>query len=261
MNGTRHIVRLLPTILFVAAIVVGILVLKSFVGTQADVLTESIETDGEKRFFRLAIPKVLPGTPGPIAFAFHGVGDSTESMAAYSGLDRLAASEGCIVVYPEARRGMWRTVDVTPETIEENPDVRFFDRLLEQMRQRFIVDERRIFLVGMSNGGEFVQVLASVRPEVAGVVAHSATRPAIAEFAGRPFPVLMIVGEADPIADRVASDAEMYRAAGHDVKVVATKNVGHAWSPEAFDAIKKFLHSSADNEAREDSTTTGAVGS
>lgn len=244
---SRQISRLLPTILFVAAIVVAVFALKWFEAPRPSVLPdERLQVDDEERSYRVVLSKDLPEGRLPIVYAFHGTGDSPESMAAYSGLDRLAVKEGFVVAYPEARNGMWKTVDLQAETIEENADVRFFDRLHEEMSRRFDVDERRVFVIGMSNGGDFAQVLAAVRPHIAGVVAHSATRPELAEDARRPFPTLLIVGEEDPIAEQVASDAEAYRAAGHDVRTVTTPKLGHAWSPDANAEIKEFLASPAD---------------
>ena len=118
-------------------------------------------------------------------------------MAAYSGLDRLAAEKGFVLVYPVARNHMWATMDIDPRNLDRNPDVRFFDQLLGHLGNRFRLDPNRIYLVGMSNGASFAQLLASARPGVAAVVAqllwHDALRAYARQF--RPFPILLLAGE------------------------------------------------------------------
>ncbi len=63
---------------------------------------ENITVDGTARHYRLVVPHTLP-KPAPIVFAFHGIGDSTESMANYCRLDQLAAHNGFILVYLAAQ--------------------------------------------------------------------------------------------------------------------------------------------------------------
>jgi poly(3-hydroxybutyrate) depolymerase len=177
----------------------------------------------------------------PVVYAFHGVGDSPDSMAQYSALDRLASTESFVLVYPAAQKSMWATVDLQRENADTNRDVRFLDRLHDTMRRRPDVDTNRVYFVGMSNGGEFAQAFGSLRSHVTAVISHSAARPRPPQVALKPFPLLLIVGKDDPIAERVASDADAYRAAGHEVELVAVPRLGHAWAPEANRAIARFL--------------------
>ncbi len=86
----------------------------------ADIHANELVVDGTSRNYRLVIPHETVG-PMPIVFAFHGVGDSTESMAGYSGLDRTAARNGFLLVYPAARNSMWATIDVDPSNLDANP--------------------------------------------------------------------------------------------------------------------------------------------
>ena len=135
------------------------------------VLDETINVDGAVRHYRLVIPNRLPQERVPIVFAFHGIGDSTtEEMAAYSDLDRLAAENGFILVYPVARNHMWATMNIDPKNLDRNPDVRFFDQLLGHLGERFRLNPNGVYLVGMSNGASFAQLVAFVRENVAAVV-------------------------------------------------------------------------------------------
>lgn len=203
---------------------------------------ETIAVGNEVREYRLVAPhSVMGGAPVPVVFAFHGVGDSTEAMAAYTGLDRLAAEEGFLLVYPAARNSMWETLDVDPAHLDGNPDVQFFDRLREHVGDRFQVDSGRVYVVGMSNGGTFVQLLAAARPRIAAVVAHSGPKPLQLGDNRRPFPVLLVAGANDPAAEFMRSDADDYRRQGHEVELIIVPGLGHEWSRTNNLAMWEFL--------------------
>lgn len=202
---------------------------------------ESITVDEGIRRYRLVVPHRLPADRVPVVFAFHGIGDSTVSMSDYSELDRLAAECGFILVYPAARNSMWATMNLDVNNLETHPDIRFFDRLLEHLESRFRIDGKRIYLVGMSNGASFAQVVAHARPNVAAVVAHSGVKPRELGPARRPFPILFLVGTEDAAAEAMTSDAAKYRALGHHAEFVSIPDLGHEWSPRNNSAIWQFL--------------------
>ena len=202
---------------------------------------QTIVVDEAVRQYRLVVPHSLPAEPVPILFAFHGIGDSPEGMAAYSALDRLAADSRFILVYPAARRAMWTTVNVDAENLDENPDIRFFDRLLEDLAGRFPIDPNRIHLVGMSNGASLAQLLAFARPNVAAVVAHSGPKPHGLRESARPFPIMLLAGDEDLAAEAMTSDAEEYRASKHPVELIPIPGLGHEWSKSHNAAIWEFL--------------------
>jgi poly(3-hydroxybutyrate) depolymerase len=215
----------------------------------ADILPDqSITVDGSRRQYRLVIPHGLPASGVPVVFAFHGTGDSPGSMAAYSQWDRLAADNGFLLVYPEAVRAMWKTVNVDPDQLDQNPDVRFFDQLLIELGKRFPLDADRIYVVGMSNGASFAQLVAYARPNVAAVVAHSGTPPRELREPVRAFPLLLLVGEHDPAIDALRSTAAKYRDDGHAVEFVSVPGLGHQWSTKHNAAIWEFLSKHRGNE-------------
>jgi len=202
---------------------------------------QTIDVDGLSRHYRLVIPHRLPQKRIPIVFAFHGIGDSPEEMAVYSALDHLAADNGFLLVYPRARKHLWATMDIDWKDLEHNPDVRFFDRLLEHLGERFRLDPNRVYLVGMSNGAAFAQLAACVRPNVAAVVAHSGRKPIELKSAVRPFPVMLLVGENDFAAKAIRSSAEQYRNAGHAVTLIVIPGLEHEWSANHNRAMWDFL--------------------
>ena len=234
--------RLLVLLGLIVICAVFILYRVWFVPLAVEILPdEVINVDGSIRHYRLVIPNRLPQERVPIIFAFHGIGNSTEEMAAYSALDRLAAEKGFILVYPVARNSMWATMNIDPENLDRNPDVLFFDRLLGHLGERFSLDPNRIYLVGMSNGASFAQLVAFVRADVAAVVAHSGPRPEELTGAIRPFPILLLVGADDTEMNGIRSDAAQYRNNGHVVELIVVSGLGHQWSTGHNGAMWDFL--------------------
>jgi poly(3-hydroxybutyrate) depolymerase len=245
LEGSYFVKRfLVPLGLGLIVICAGMLVYRIwFFPIAAEIVAdETVNVDGLIRHYRLVIPNRLPQERVPIVFAFHGIGDSsTEEMAAYSGLDRLAAENGFILVYPAARKHVWATMNIEPENLDRNPDVRFFDQLLGHLGERFRLDPNRIYLVGMSNGAAFAQLVAFVRPNIAAVVAHSGTRPIELTSAIRPFPILLLAGEDDTEVDGIRSDATQYHGKGHAVELIVIPGLGHEWSTAHNRAMWAFL--------------------
>lgn len=195
-----------------------------------DVSQETIVVSDDERSFRLVVPKAHSDSVS-VVFAFHGMGDSPDSMAAHSRLDYLAAENGFILVYPAGRKSMWLAHVGDSGTLDANRDVQFFDAVLEDISSRYDIDGDRVYVMGMSNGASFVQLLATARSDVvAAAVAHSGSRPQELPDSERAFPILLIVGSDDPVATSMQSDFDDYRSVGHDVDLVTVDGLGHAWS-------------------------------
>jgi len=229
--------------------------------TQWSIEEKTLEIDGTMRSYRLVTP--IPSTQSsspvkcPVFIVFHGIGDSAESMAAYSRLDSLAATHDVIVVYPATFKNMWSTQLAEGESWEDSRDVRFFDAMLTELStnefsNNYSIDPKRVYLLGMSNGATFVQTLASVRNEkIAAVVAHSGGRSSAVPALDSPVletsaevkvpPTLLIVGDQDRVAKTIESDAEHYAENGVEVELIVVPKLGHAWSPSHNEAIANFL--------------------
>jgi polyhydroxybutyrate depolymerase len=190
---------------------------------------EAITVDGTTRNYRLVVPHTLP-KPAPIVFAFHGIGDSTESMANYCRLDQLAARNGFILVYLTARKSMWATFNANRKNLDANADVRFFDQLLIHLSKQHEIDRDRVYAVGMSNGGSFVQLLATARSkEIAAIAAYSGSKPRDIGTSENPLPIMLVVGANDLASREMKTDADQYRSHGHVVEFVSVPGLGHEW--------------------------------
>jgi polyhydroxybutyrate depolymerase len=167
--------------------------------------------DGVQREALVFVPTVEPqGEKHPVILAFHGHGGHMQTTADQMEFQTIWPE--AVVVYPQGldtppavprphagRAPGWQLVPGD----EGDRDLKFFDRMLDTMRQKFAVDNRRIYAAGFSIGAIFAYVLWAKR---------GTTLAALGTVAGRlwpptaltsPLPVMQIVGLADPLVTLV----------------------------------------------------------
>ena len=221
----------------------------------ADIYVHELTVDGSVRTYRTVIPYNL-ASPVPVVFAFHGIGDSTDSMAGYSQLDRLAAENGFLLVYPAALNSMWSTINIDPTDLDANPDVRFLDELYARVASEHDIAADRVYLAGMSNGASFVHVLATARPKlIAALIAHSGLRPKELGLCDDSIPMMFLAGADDSVAPMMESEAELYRNDGCAVEFIRVPRLAHEWSIRHNIDMWRFLsaHGRANAEEAEPS--------
>lgn len=196
--------------------------------------TEKILVKETEREYRLVVPQAAGGDkPVPLVFAFHGLGDSKDLMAFYTQLGRLAKKEGFILVFPNGRGRMWPLLPIIA-----GDDFAFFDALYDHLSETYHVDQKRVYLTGMSNGAYFINLLASVRSEkIAAIAPHSGGPGVLAKGvkAKHKYAVLVIHGADDRIVkvEEGQKTAAVYKKAGHKVKYVEVEKWGHLWAHKA----------------------------
>lgn len=144
---------------------------------------------------------VPPGTTGPLplVLALHGAGESGPRFALDTGFSRLADREHFLVAYPSAggRHPFWNISGRhgTRDHVAE------LARSLDVLTDAACVDEARVFVTGVSNGGGFAARLAcELSGRLAGVAAVAGGYRSLPPCrATRPLPVLEIHGSADHV--------------------------------------------------------------
>ena len=135
----------------------------------------------------------------------HGGGGTGLQLRRHSfeRFDRLADREGFLVVYPDGVEKGWNDgrVDSTVASRQKVDDVGFLGALAERVVKDAGADPRRVYAVGISNGGFMSHALAcrdaarwaAVAPVAASLQteADAPCRPA------RPVPILMVNGTED----------------------------------------------------------------
>lgn len=80
-----------------------------------------------------------------------------------------------------------------------NRDVLFFDEVLKNLQNKFSIDERRIYLVGHSNGARFVNVLWKERGEKIAAICSVAAQGGMMARNAKPISIWMSMGKNDPV--------------------------------------------------------------
>lgn len=153
---------------------------------------------GRPRSYRLHVPAIDRTDGCPLLVALHhGRADAT-GIERLTGIVPRASREGFVVLLPEADRehGYWN--DGRLSGID---DEGFIARLIDEIGDSLALDERRVFLLGFSNGASMAFLFALRRPIVAAVAAVAGTigrRPARLSRAVVPVPVVYFHGTRDP---------------------------------------------------------------
>lgn len=207
---------------------------------------EKITVDKTEREYRLVVPKSVDlDKPAPLVVAFHGILiDSKDLMPRYSQLNELAAKHRFIIAYPNALDRRW---GLSPA--KANDDLALFDALVAKLSQDYRIDPRRVYVLGMSNGSYFAQIVAKERSTtVAAVAAHSGPlglQTLLGIRAERKFPVLIVHGDQDKLfAPKLFyENRDKYRQEGHEVKHIEVPGLGHRWATQVDinETIWKFF--------------------
>jgi polyhydroxybutyrate depolymerase len=208
--------------------------------------TETISVGSATREYRLIVPASVDlDSPAPLVIAFHGMLiDSKDVMPRYTKLGEAAEKHKFLIAFPNAVGKSW---GIDPKKVKD--DLALFDALVAKLTSDYMVDPRRIYVLGMSNGSYFAHLVGKERSKtVAAVAAHSGPlglQTLLGIRAERKFPVIIIHGEQDrlfPIA-YARENRDKYTREGHEVKLVEIAGLGHFWGVKANinDTIWQFF--------------------
>ena len=112
----------------------------------------------------------------PVVLAFHGAGDNVENFQ-FTRMHR--AWPEAVVVYLQGLPrdgGSGNPGWQAEQGADGDRDLKLVDVALASLRERFKVDDARIYATGYSNGGHFTYLLWSARPNVFAAFAPVAAR-------------------------------------------------------------------------------------
>lgn len=147
----------------------------------------------------------LPGgdTPAPMVIALHGKGSSAAEMASTTALTEAVAEQGMGVAYPDGLHGGWGD-HREPTRLRPDPDadVEFLLALADRLVGEHGADPDRIYLAGMSNGGNMALRTGAEHSDrfagVAAVAGQLGADPAPQQPTGA-VPLLLVYGTDDPL--------------------------------------------------------------
>jgi len=202
MTGRRRV--LVATLVLIGLPVVLVLI----EAVSYDVLNRNngtIVSSGLKREYLLYVPRTYDRTrPTPLVISMHGAGMWPAAQKDTSQWNRVAESEGVIVVYPSGRGGggprIWRAATAGAGLMR---DVRFISELIDTLEAAYNIDPARIYANGLSNGGGMAFVLSctlSDRIAAVGMVGAAQLLPWSWCTDRRPVPMIAFHGTADTAA-------------------------------------------------------------
>lgn len=171
---------------------------------------------GKKREYVIHVPsKYNDGKPLPVVIMFHGGGGTAKGAMQETRWDRKAEREGFLAVFPEGTRpdsSRRARFSRNPQTWNDGSergigavesraaDVEFFSVMLDDLKARFHVDNRRIYVTGFSNGASMSFRLARELPMVIAAAAPVAGADCLShKMPDRAVPLIYITGTNDPL--------------------------------------------------------------
>jgi polyhydroxybutyrate depolymerase len=159
----------------------------------------SMVSSGERREYLLYVPRSYDRSrPTPLVISMHGAAGWPAQQMNLSGWNRVAESQGFLVVYPSGAEGtgprVWH--------VAEAREVRFISELIDKLEAAYNIDPARIYANGLSNGGGMTFVLScslSSRIAAVGMVGAAQFLPWSWCTDHRAVPMIAFHGTADPM--------------------------------------------------------------
>ncbi|MBC7782076.1 MAG: PHB depolymerase family esterase [Proteobacteria bacterium] len=148
------------------------------VATPGEFVTRGHANAAGARAYKLYVPRNYRGLPAPLIVMLHGCKQNPDDFAAGTRMNELADRHGFLVVYPEQSANAnglhcwnWFNADDQARDRGEPASIAGITR---DVVSRYSVDERRVFIAGMSAGAAMAVVLGATYPDVYRAVgAHS----------------------------------------------------------------------------------------
>jgi polyhydroxybutyrate depolymerase len=171
--------------------------------------------DGRTRSYFVHLPQGHDNRSAmPVVVALHGATMNGPMMAWFSGLDQKADEAGFLAVFPNGTGSwenfFWNAGNGCDPAIQSGvDDVKFIDVLLDDLCRSYPVDQKRIYVAGLSNGAVMAYRLAAeLSGRIAAIAAVAGGMGTEVHEVARPVSVLHFHGTCDefiPILGGVGS--------------------------------------------------------
>ena len=144
----------------------------------------ALQHAGARRYYLFMPPQSSLGARSPLLVMLHGCQQSAREFSASTRMNRLAAQEGFIVIYPEQDRfansqGCWNWYGSSSGQAPR--EVASILATIDHVGARHSIDPDRIVIAGFSAGASMAARVALQQPaRFAAVVMHSGVDPALA---------------------------------------------------------------------------------
>lgn len=144
----------------------------------------------------------------PVMFSFHGRGDNVHNFQTTR--LHVAARDAIVVYFQGLMTGNGLPGWQVERGQDNDRDLKLVDVALASLRQKYNVDDDRVYATGFSNGAGFTYLLWAERPGVFAAYAPVAGRIRPSVLPTEPRPLFHVAGERDPqilFADQKAAIA------------------------------------------------------
>lgn len=180
---------------------------------------ESFAVDGiERQAIVYASSKPATAAGAPVVFVFHGHGGTAQYAARRFRIHELWPE--AVVVYMQGIPGVKGITDAegmrngwqkAPGEVGDR-DLKFFDAALERIQKKYKTDPNRVYVLGHSNGGRFVNVLWNSRGDKLAALCSAAGPGGMLIDKAPPKSVFIIAGEKDPLVPFQTQQNSILRA-------------------------------------------------
>lgn len=147
--------------------------------------SRSFANDAGALTYKLYIPASYSGEPAPMVVMLHGCTQSPDDFAAGTRMNELAERHGFLVVYPAQKANAnaskcWNWFQLKHQC-RDRGEPAIIAGITREVINNLCVDERRIFVAGLSAGAAMAVILGATYPELyAAVGAHSGLTSGVA---------------------------------------------------------------------------------
>jgi len=163
---------------------------------------------GLERFWYVYAPSSAVGLP--LVMDLHGYGSCAEELSTYSGWSQLAAEDSFVVVWPQGTEALsndsapsWNAGRCCGEAqAEDIDDVGFLHAVVDVAIESLLVDPRRVYFSGHSNGAMMAQRMAAQASDIVAAVASFSGELMLYSYQVTdytPTPVMIIHGTEDSV--------------------------------------------------------------
>ncbi len=224
--------------------------------------------DATSRHYTVYVPPSYdPRRPTPLLFSSGGFTAGMYQMVAATHLLQTADANGFIVAFMQPKYELFSSLtryvyawDIYTVDWPVNPDLDYFRKVTERLKQLYNIDRTRIFASGHSRGAALSAILAfKVADLIAGFYSASgftnvtntalALDQDIATHTGRKVPGVLVHGIQDQDVKIASSDLTAQTLTGNgwvkdnDFLYYRLDLVGHEWQPQYNQPIWDFLSS------------------
>ena len=244
-----HYRHLLIHIIIVAAFFSGHYLHAAEPELPGKVMEETLSMGGMDRTYLAYIPSGELLAPALI-IVLHGAMGTGKKMREICGdqFEHVAEKEKCIVVYPDGYQAYWNDCRTAPKDdahTKNIDDVGFITKVIEDCTTKWHADPKRVYAVGLSNGGHLCFRLATeISDKIAGIAVIGANMPGkgyskcAAPHAG--MPVMIVNGIDDPINPFEGGMVRLFYVISKG-EVVSSKETARAWlKPEVREQQPKI---------------------